>query len=38
MLIELNNVKKEFVTGEVTTKVLHGISFQIKKGEFVAIM
>ena len=38
MLIEINNLKKEFVTGEVTTKVLHGVSFGIKKGEFVAIM
>lgn len=38
MLIELNNIKKEFVTGEVVTKVLHGISFTIEKGEFVSIM
>ncbi len=38
MLIEINNLKKEFVTGEVTTKVLHGVSFWIEKGEFVAIM
>lgn len=38
MLIEINNLKKEYATGEVVTKVLHGISFQIQKGEFVAIM
>lgn len=38
MLIEIKNLKKEFVTGEVTTKVLHGITFNIEKGEFVAIM
>jgi len=38
MLIELNNIKKEFVTGEIVTKVLHGISFTIEKGEFVSIM
>lgn len=38
MLIQLNNIKKEFNTGEVVTKVLHGLSFNIEKGEFVAIM
>jgi len=37
-LINVQNLKKEFVTGEVVTKVLHGISFNIQKGEFVAIM
>ncbi len=37
-LIDLRNIKKEFRTGEVVTKVLHGISFKIKKGEFVAIV
>ena len=38
MLIRVHNLKKEFVTGEVVTKVLHGLSFSIDKGEFVAIM
>ena len=37
-LINIQNLKKEFVTGEVVTKVLHGLSFSIQKGEFVAIM
>ncbi len=37
-LINVQNLKKEFVTGEVVTKVLHGLSFAIQKGEFVAIM
>ena len=38
MLIKINNLKKEFKIGEVVTKVLHGLSFCIDKGEFVAIM
>ena len=38
MLINIQNLKKEFVTGEVVTKVLHGVSFSMNKGEFVAIM
>jgi len=38
MLIRVVDVKKEYVTGEVVTKVLHGLSFVIEKGEFVAIM
>ncbi|MFH1744966.1 MAG: ABC transporter ATP-binding protein [bacterium] len=38
MLIEVKNLKKNFETDEVVTKVLHGLSFSIEKGEFVAIM
>ena len=38
MLIESRNIKKEFKTGEVVTKVLHGLSFSIEKGEFATIM
>lgn len=38
MLIKVENLKKEFSSGEVITKVLHGLSFSIEKGEFVAIM
>jgi len=38
MLIELNNITKQFQTGEVVTDVLHGLSFNIDQGEFVAIM
>lgn len=37
-MIELKDVHKEFVNDEVVTKVLHGVSVEIKKGEFVAIM
>ncbi|MDA3839649.1 MAG: ABC transporter ATP-binding protein [Patescibacteria group bacterium] len=38
MLIKLENIKKEFANDEIITKVLHGISFEIDKGDFVSIM
>ena len=38
MLIKVQNLKKQYETGEVITKILHGLSFEIKKGEFVSIM
>lgn len=38
MLLAIKNLEKEYITGEVVTKVLHGLSFGIEKGEFVAIM
>lgn len=38
MLISIKNLQKEYTSGEVVTKVLHGISFEIEKGEFVSIM
>ena len=37
-LIQVKDLRKEFQTDEVVTKVLHGLSFNIDKGEFVAIM
>ncbi len=37
-IIKLIDVKKDYVNDEVATKVLHGISFTIDPGEFVAIM
>lgn len=38
MLIKVENLQKEFHSGEVVTKVLHGLSFDIAAGEFVAVM
>lgn len=38
MLIKVDDLHKEYTSGEVVTKVLHGLSFNIDKGEFVAIM
>jgi len=37
-LIKIENLKKNYVNDEVVTRVLHNISFEIKEGEFVAIM
>lgn len=37
-LIEVKDLIKNYETGEVATQVLKGVSFSIKKGEFVAIM
>ena len=36
-VIELTNITKDYVTDEVVTKVLHGISIRINKGDFIAI-
>lgn len=36
--IEVRNVTRSYVDGEVTTKVLRGVSVSINEGEFVAIM
>ncbi|MEK7167451.1 MAG: ATP-binding cassette domain-containing protein, partial [Patescibacteria group bacterium] len=38
ILIEIKDLKKDYVNDEVVTKVLHGVSFSITEGEFVAIM
>ncbi len=38
MLIEVRELKKNYVSEEVVTKVLHGLSFDIAEGEFVSIM
>lgn len=38
MLIDVKNLTKTYGEGESETKVLKGISFHVKKGEFVAIM
>jgi ABC-type lipoprotein export system ATPase subunit len=37
-LIEVKDLKKEYVNDEVVTSVLQGLSFKIEDGEFVAIM
>jgi putative ABC transport system ATP-binding protein len=38
MLISFKDIKKQFETDSVVTKVLHGISLDIEAGDFVAIM
>lgn len=37
-MISVKNVSKIYVTGEVETRALDNVSFEVKKGEFVAIM
>ncbi len=37
-LIEIKDLHKEYETDGVITKVLHGLNFVIKEGEFLAIM
>src|SRR3990172_1876685 len=37
-LMAVKDLRKEYVNSEVVTKVLRGLSFNIKAGEFVAIM
>ncbi|MFZ2205380.1 MAG: ABC transporter ATP-binding protein [Minisyncoccia bacterium] len=37
-MIEVNNLKKEYLEEEVTTKALRGVTFSIEQGEFVSIM
>jgi len=37
-MIEIKNITKTYVTGDVETPVLKGVSFTIQNGEFVAIM
>lgn len=38
MLIKIKDLKKHYTNEEVVTKVLHGLNFNIDKGEFVSIM
>ena len=37
-MIKAKNLKKIYRTGTIETRVLQGVSFEIKQGEFVAIM
>lgn len=38
VIIKIEDIKKDFGKGDNVTKVLKGISFEIKEGEFVAII
>ncbi len=37
-LIEVTDIKKVYFDGELQTPILHGVSFTVNRGEFVAIM
>lgn len=36
-LINLKNITKDYITGDVVTKVLKGITLRVRRGEFIAI-
>ena len=36
-LIKLSDITKDYVTEDITTKALNGISLTVKKGEFIAV-
>lgn len=38
MMIECKNLVKTYINGDVKTNALNGVSFEIKKGEFVSII
>jgi len=38
MLISVKDLKKDFINDDVVTSVLKGVTFDIRKGEFVSIM
>ncbi|OGY47248.1 MAG: macrolide ABC transporter ATP-binding protein [Candidatus Buchananbacteria bacterium RIFCSPHIGHO2_02_FULL_38_8] len=38
ILIKIKDLQKDYVSDEVITKVLRGLNFEIKEGEFVSIM
>jgi putative ABC transport system ATP-binding protein len=38
MLIDIRDITKQYIVGEDTLQVLHGVSLTVDKGEFVAIM
>ena len=37
-MIKISNIKKEYNVEGLVTKILHGISLEIKQGEFISIM
>ena len=37
-VLKASNIKKSFITGDLTTEVLRGIDFELAEGEFVAIV
>ncbi len=38
VVIEIQDLKKDYVNEDVVTQVLHGVSFEIPRGQFVSIM
>ena len=38
VILELTNVRRTFAMGELSVRVLQGVSFQVKRGEFLAVV
>jgi len=38
MLIKIEDLTKDYIDDELVTPALRGVSFEIKQGEFVAVM
>ena len=38
LVVELSNVRREYKTGDMTTVALAGVTLQVRRGEFVAIV
>ena len=38
MIIEVSHLKKTYLLGQVEVHALHGVSFNVEKGEFIAVM
>ena len=38
VILELTNVERTFAMGELSVRVLQGVSFQVKRGEFLAVV
>ena len=38
IIIQVRNLERYYNSGEVMVKALNGVSFEVKKGEFVAVM
>ncbi|MBI5044364.1 MAG: ABC transporter ATP-binding protein [Candidatus Levybacteria bacterium] len=38
LVIELSNISKDYISDEIVTHVLHNVSLQVWKGEFIAII
>ena len=37
-MLQIRNIKKQYVTGELTQRALDGVSLNLRKNEFVAIL
>lgn len=37
-IIELENIRRDFIVGDETVRALRGVTFSIAEGEFVTIM